>query len=44
MQASIEDLRETVPKLEGMRVSEFIDASLIKEIDNEGFFGRLEKQ
>ncbi len=44
IQASIEDLRETVPKLEGMKVSEFIDASLIKEIDNEGFFIRLEKQ
>jgi NitT/TauT family transport system substrate-binding protein len=44
MQASIEDLRETVPKLEGMKVSEFIDASLINEIDNEGFFARLEKQ
>jgi NitT/TauT family transport system substrate-binding protein len=44
MQASIEDLRETVPKLEGMKVSEFIDASLIREIDNEGFFLRLEKQ
>jgi NitT/TauT family transport system substrate-binding protein len=44
IQASIEDLRETVPKLERMKVSEFIDASLIQEIDNEGFFIRLEKQ
>jgi NitT/TauT family transport system substrate-binding protein len=44
MQASIEDLRETVPQLEEMKVSEFIDASLIKEIDNEGFFTRLGKQ
>jgi hypothetical protein len=33
-----------VPKLERMKVSEFIDASLIQEIDNEGFFIRLEKQ
>jgi len=44
IQASIEDLKETIPKLEGTRVSDFVDASLIKEIDNEGFFARLEKQ
>jgi NitT/TauT family transport system substrate-binding protein len=44
IQASIEDLKETIPKLEGMKVSDFLDASLIKEIDNEGFFARLEKQ
>ena len=44
IQASIEDLKDTVPKLEGMKVSDFMDASLIKEIDNEGFFARLEKQ
>jgi len=44
IQASIEDLKDTIPKLEGMKVSDFVDASLIKEIDNEGFFARLEKQ
>jgi NitT/TauT family transport system substrate-binding protein len=44
IQASIEDLKDTVPKLEGMKVSDFMDASLIKEIDNEGFFARSEKQ
>ena len=44
VQASIEDLRGTTPKLEGMKVSDFMDASLIKEIDNEGFFTRLERQ
>ena len=44
IQASIEDLKETIPKLEGTRVSDFVDASLIKEIDNEGFFAQLEKQ
>ena len=44
IQASIEDLKDTIPKLEGMKASDFIDASLIKEIDNEGFFARLEKQ
>ena len=44
IQASIEDLRDTIPKLEGMKASDFIDASLIREIDNDGFFARLEKQ
>jgi ABC-type nitrate/sulfonate/bicarbonate transport system substrate-binding protein len=44
IQASIEDLKSTLPKLEAMKVSDFVDASLIKEIDNEGFFARLEKQ
>jgi NitT/TauT family transport system substrate-binding protein len=44
IQASIEDLKDTIPKLEGMKASDFMDASLIKEIDNEGFFARLEKQ
>jgi ABC-type nitrate/sulfonate/bicarbonate transport system substrate-binding protein len=43
IQTSIEDLKGTIPKLEDMKVSDFIDASLIKEIDNEGFFARLEK-
>ena len=44
IQASIEDLKSTIPKLEGMKVSDFVDASLIREIDDEGFFARLEKQ
>jgi len=44
IQASIEDLKDTIPKLEGMKVSDFMDASLIQEIDNDGFFARLEKQ
>jgi len=43
IQASIEDLKSTIPKLEGMKVSDFVDASLIREIDNEGFFARVEK-
>jgi NitT/TauT family transport system substrate-binding protein len=43
IQASIEDLKGTIPKLEGMKVSDFVDASLIREIDNEGFFARLGK-
>ena len=44
IQASIEDLRDTIPKLEGMKAPDFIDASLIREIDNDGFFAKLEKQ
>ena len=43
IQASIEDLRETTPKLEGMKAADFFDASLIREIDNEGFFAKLAK-
>jgi NitT/TauT family transport system substrate-binding protein len=44
IQASIEDLKSTIPKLEGMKVSDFVDASLIREIESEGLFTRLEKQ
>jgi ABC-type nitrate/sulfonate/bicarbonate transport system substrate-binding protein len=43
IQASIEDLRDTTPKLEGMKAADFFDASLIREIDNEGFFAKLGK-
>jgi NitT/TauT family transport system substrate-binding protein len=43
IQASIEDLRESTPKLESMRVTDFIDASIIREIDNDGFFTRIGK-
>jgi len=43
IQTSIEDLRETAPKLENMKASDFFDASLIREIDNEGFFTKLGK-
>jgi NitT/TauT family transport system substrate-binding protein len=44
LHASIEDLKSTIPKLEGMKASDFMDASLVKEIDDDGFFARLEKQ
>jgi NitT/TauT family transport system substrate-binding protein len=43
VQASIEDLRESTPKLEGMKSADFLDASLIREIDAEGFFTRIAK-
>ena len=43
IQASIEDLRESTPKLDGMKAAEFFDPSLIREIDQEGFFTRTDK-
>ncbi|MGE5218548.1 MAG: ABC transporter substrate-binding protein [Chloroflexota bacterium] len=43
IQASIEDLKPTTPKLEGMKAGDFFDASLIKELENEGFFEKLGK-
>jgi NitT/TauT family transport system substrate-binding protein len=43
IQASIEDLKESTPKLDGMKSTDFLDASLIREIDNEGFFTRIGK-
>ena len=43
IQASIEDLRESTPKLEGMKAADFFDASLIRELDNEGFFTKIGK-
>ena len=44
IQASLEDLKDTMPKLDGMKPADFFDASLIKELDNENFFTKLEKQ
>jgi ABC-type nitrate/sulfonate/bicarbonate transport system substrate-binding protein len=43
IQASIEDLKDSTPKLEGMKAADFFDASLIKELDGEGFFAKLGK-
>jgi NitT/TauT family transport system substrate-binding protein len=43
IQASIEDLRATTPALKGMNPTDFFDASLIREIDSEGFFARIAK-
>ncbi len=42
--ASIEDLKSSIAKLESMKVADFVDGSLIRELDQEGFFARLEKQ
>ncbi len=43
IQASIEDLRESAPRLEGMKAADFFDRSLIGELDAEGFFARVAK-
>ncbi len=43
IQASIEDLKDSTPKLAGMKPADFIDTSVIRELDNEGFFARVEK-
>lgn len=44
IQASLEDLKETTPKLDAMKPADFFDPSLIKELENEDFFSKLEKQ
>ena len=44
IQASMEDLKDTTPKLDGMKPTDFFDPSLIKELENEDFFSKLEKQ
>jgi len=43
IQASIEDLRDSTPKLEGMKTADFFDSSLIKELDGDGFFAKIAK-
>ncbi|HEX9443148.1 MAG TPA: ABC transporter substrate-binding protein [Candidatus Binatia bacterium] len=41
LQNDIEDLSFTYPTLKGRRIEEFTDLSLVKELENEGFFTRL---
>ena len=41
IQNDIEDLSYTYPHLKGRKVSEFIELTLLKEIESEGFFTRL---
>ena len=41
MQRTIDLLAPTNPHLKGQRVANFIDDSLLKEIEREGFFARL---
>jgi NitT/TauT family transport system substrate-binding protein len=45
LEADIEYLSKTlVPELKGKNAADFIDASLLREIDNENFFTRLEQR
>jgi len=41
IQNDIEDLSRTLPHLKGRKAGEFIDLSLLKSLDEEGFFKRL---
>ena len=41
IQNDIEDLSRTLPHLKGRKAGEFIDLSLLKSMDEEGFFKRL---
>jgi NitT/TauT family transport system substrate-binding protein len=41
IQNDIEDLSNTLPHLKGKKANEFIDLSLLKSMDEEGFFKRL---
>jgi len=41
IQNDIEDLSRTLPHLKGRKAGEFVDLSLLKSLDEEGFFKRL---
>lgn len=41
IQNDIDDLSHTYPHLKGRKVSEFVDLTLLKELESEGFFARL---
>lgn len=41
IQAEIEDLTPTIPEMRGKKPADFIDKSLLAELDEEGFFARL---
>jgi ABC-type nitrate/sulfonate/bicarbonate transport system substrate-binding protein len=41
IQNDIEDLSHTYPHLKGRKAGEFLDLSLLKSLENEGFFKRL---
>jgi ABC-type nitrate/sulfonate/bicarbonate transport system substrate-binding protein len=41
IQNDIDDLSDFYPQLKGRKVSEFIDLTLLRELDSEGFFTRL---
>ncbi len=43
VQTEIENLSPTMPELQGKRPADFVDGTILKEIENEGFFARLYK-
>jgi hypothetical protein len=43
IQVAIEDLSPTTPKLKEMKVTDFIDVTPMKEIENLGFFERIQR-
>lgn len=43
LQSDIEDLSSIVPELRGKKASDFTDTTLLKEIEDEGFFARLQR-
>ena len=44
IQADIEDLSASIAELRGKKAADFIDTSLLKELESEGFFARLHAQ
>ena len=43
VQMEIENLSPAMPELQGKRPADFVDATILRELDNEGFFSRLYK-
>jgi hypothetical protein len=41
IQSDIDNLSTIVPEFKGKRPADFVDATLLKEIENQGFFTRL---
>ena len=41
IQNDIDDLSDTYPQLKGRKVAEFVDLSLLQELEKEGFFTRI---
>jgi ABC-type nitrate/sulfonate/bicarbonate transport system substrate-binding protein len=44
IQADIEDLSSSITELRGKKASDFMDTSLLKELESEGFFVHLHRQ
>ena len=44
IQADIEDLSSSIAELKGKKASDFMDRSLLNELESEGFFARLHAQ